>query len=63
MSAMKRTVLAFAVGAAVLTPIAIVAENAGVGSWGMTGILVLVMFLVSFIDREGFYGPRDNGTH
>jgi hypothetical protein len=63
MSVMNRTVLAFVVGAAITVPVGVLADNVGVGSWGMTGIAVLLMFLVSLIDREGFYGPRDNGAH
>jgi hypothetical protein len=59
MSRVNRTVLAFAALVPLTIPAAIVAESLEVGSWGMTGITVVIMFLVSLIDREGFYGPRE----
>jgi hypothetical protein len=62
MSGVKRTLLAYAVGIAVLLPAAAVGESLGVSGWGDTGIAVAVMFLISFIDREGFYGPREPGS-
>jgi hypothetical protein len=60
MSAVNRTLLAFAAIVPLTVPAVIVAESLEVGSWGMTGITVVIMFLVSLIDREGFYGPRDS---
>jgi hypothetical protein len=60
MTGVNRTLLAFAA----IVPLGIlgviVAEALEVGSWGLTGITVVIMFLVSLIDREGFYGPRDS---
>jgi hypothetical protein len=63
MTGVNRTALAFLVGIAIAVPVGVLAANAGVSSWGRTGIVLLLMLLVSLIDREGFYGPRDNGTH
>jgi hypothetical protein len=59
MNGVNRTLLAFAALVALGLPAFIVAESLGVGSWGMTGIGVVIMFLVSLIDREGFYGSRE----
>ena len=49
------TVALFALG----LPALVVAESLGVGSWGITGIAVAIGLLVTLIDREGFYGPRE----
>lgn len=62
MSAMPRLVLASLVGVAVLIPLAMIGEALDFGSWGMTGIGFAVMLLVSAIDREGFYGPREDDS-
>lgn len=59
MKPMRRTLLAFSVGVVLLVPIVIVAESAGVGSWGLTGLGIAVMLVISLLDREGFYGPRE----
>jgi hypothetical protein len=57
-STVNRTFLAFAL-AALVFPLGMVAESLGVGSWGGTAIVVAAMLLVSLVDREGFYGPRE----
>jgi hypothetical protein len=62
MNGVSRTLLAYAVGVALLAPLTIVAESLEVGSWGRTGIVVAVMLLISLIDREGFYGSREPPT-
>jgi hypothetical protein len=59
MSGVNRTLLAFAAIVPLSIPAVIVAESLGVGSWGWTGIAVAIALLVSLIDREGFYGPRE----
>jgi len=30
------------------------------GDWGLTGLTVSLLFLVSLFDREAFYGPRSD---
>jgi hypothetical protein len=59
MSGVHRLVLVTAALIALCLPAVVVAESLGVGSWGMTGITVAIALLVTLIDREGFYGPRD----
>jgi hypothetical protein len=63
MSAVNRTILAFAA----ILPLAVVAVSIGdvldLGSWGYTALAVFAGLLVSLIDREGFYGtPRRGHT-
>jgi hypothetical protein len=57
----RRTLIAFALGVTLLVPLVLVADDAGVGSWGLTGIGVAVMLLMSLVDRDWFYGaePRE----
>lgn len=59
MTSMRRTLIAFVVGGAVLVPLTILGEHLDFGSWAGTATVVLAMFVASFVDRDGFYGPRD----
>ena len=63
MTSVNRTILAFA-AILPLTGVAVVIGNAlGFGSWGFTGLAVVVGLLVTLLDREGFYGtPRERHT-
>jgi hypothetical protein len=58
MSSVNRTILAFA-AIVPLAGVAVVIGNAlGLGSWGFTGLALVVGLLVTLLDREGFYGTR-----
>ena len=63
MSSVNRTILAFA-AILPLAGVAVVIGNAlAFGSWGFTGLAVVVGLLVTLLDREGFYGtPRERHT-
>ncbi len=53
---MRRTALAFVVAAMLAVVGGIVGNTLGLGSWGFTGLAVIVGLLATLVDREGFYG-------
>lgn len=60
MTRMNRTVLAVLVGVMLAIPVGLIAGSWGIKSgWALTGITVLIGLIVTLIDREGFYGPRE----
>ena len=57
---MKRTVLAHLVGAVLCVPAALVGSALDFGGLAWLVTLVVVMLLASLVDRDWFYGPRDD---
>ena len=57
---MNRTVLAAVVGVILTIPAALLAESLGIDDgWPLVGVALVIGFIVSLVDREGFYGPRE----
>ena len=56
MSGVSRTVLAFAVAAALAVVIGVVGTQLALGSWGFTALALVALLLVTLVDRAGFYG-------
>lgn len=58
MSTVNRPLVAALVGILLVIPIAIVGDAVGFGSLAWIVAILAIGFIVSLIDREGFYGPR-----
>ena len=58
MNAMHRGLLAALVGVGLVVPLAIVGDAVGFSSLVWIAAILAVGFIVSLVDREGFYGPR-----
>lgn len=59
MNGMKGFVRALALGMVVLIPLAIAGKALDFGGLAWFAVLLVVMFVGSLADREGFYGPRE----
>jgi len=58
---MKRALLAFLAGLLLCILAAIVVHALHFGGFAWLVTLVVLMFVTSLFDREGFYGPRAPG--
>jgi hypothetical protein len=56
MSSVNRTILAFAAIVPLAGVAVVIGNTLGLGSWGFTGLALVVGLLVTLLDREGFYG-------
>lgn len=59
MKRMKGFLRALAVGALALIPLAVVGKALDFGGLAWFAVVLVVMFVGSLADREGFYGPRE----
>jgi len=61
MSSVNRTILAFAAIVPLAGVAVVIGKALGLGSWGFTGLALVVGLLVTLLDREGFYGTTRGG--
>ena len=59
MTAMSPFIRALITGGLITVPAAMVGEALGFGPWAWFVFLLVMMFVTSLFDREGFYGPRE----